>query len=161
MNLVQITGGKRRKVNAVTFLKRKVFRKTFLILFFASHADQGSQCTLILLGVPRLTSKLSNHIVFFDIKAIGQALEAIRIANQEDGKCQTYHVTLFTFLICNEEGNNKNFRAWRKVIWRKVNLRQQEEGKFVIFGGRLIHISRRKVHSCFLEEGILSPVRGR
>ena len=46
---------------------------------------------------------------------------------------QTYHVTLFTFLICHEEGNNKNFRARRKVIWRKVNLRQKEEGKFVIF----------------------------
>ena len=44
---------------------------TFLISFSASHADQGSQCTLILLGVPKLTPELSNHIVFSDIKAIG------------------------------------------------------------------------------------------
>ena len=40
-------------------------------------------------------------------------------------------------------------------FWRKVNSRQQEEGKFVLFGRRYIIASKRKVISYFLAEGMM------
>ena len=55
-----------------------------------------------------------------------------------------------------EEGVSTSARGrYIRDFWRTVDTRQQEEGKFVLFGGRYIVASKRKVISYFLEEGVM------